>query len=93
MWFGKPMLVLPIFWDQHDNAQRVDETGYGVRLPTYSFEDDELARALGRVLSDESLRERCAAAGERLRRRPGTDLAADLIERVAQTREPVHRAS
>ena len=42
MWFGKPMLVLPIFWDQHDNAQRVHETGYGVRLPTYTFAADEL---------------------------------------------------
>ena len=43
MWFGKPMLVLPIFWDQHDNAQRVHETGYGVRLPTYSFTERRLA--------------------------------------------------
>ena len=37
MWFGKPMLVLPIFWDQHDNAQRVHETGFGIRCrPTTS---------------------------------------------------------
>ena len=83
MWFGKPLVVLPIFWDQHDNAQRVAETGYGVRLPTYDFRDGELADALGRVLADEPLRSRCAAAGERLRRRPGTELAADLLERVA----------
>jgi MGT family glycosyltransferase len=80
MWFGKPMLVLPVFWDQHDNAQRVHETGYGVRVPAYDFGDGELAAALDRVLSDERLRARCAAAGERLRRRPGTELAADLIE-------------
>jgi UDP:flavonoid glycosyltransferase YjiC (YdhE family) len=80
MWFGKPMVVLPIFWDQHDNAQRVDETGYGVRLQTYDRSGGELASAVDRVVSDEQLRARCAAAGERLRRHPGTELAAELIE-------------
>jgi MGT family glycosyltransferase len=89
MWFGKPMVVLPIFWDQHDNAQRVHETGYGLRLSTYAHEPVELAAAVDRVLSDDGLRTRCAAAGERLRRRPGTAVAAELIERVAATREPV----
>ena len=80
MWFGKPMLVLPVFWDQHDNAQRVHETGFGIRLRTYDFVDGELAAGVDRVLADEQLRARCAAAGERLRARPGTELAADLIE-------------
>jgi MGT family glycosyltransferase len=88
MWFGKPMIVLPIFWDQHDNAQRVHETGYGVRLPTYLFSDDELKQALLSALSDESLRARCGAAGERLRQQSGTGVAADLIEHVARTGEP-----
>jgi MGT family glycosyltransferase len=83
MWFGKPMLVLPIFWDQPDNAQRVDEAGYGIRIPTYGFEPGALGAAVGRVLTDEALRGRVRAAGERLRRRPGTVVAADLIERVA----------
>ena len=39
---GKPMIVLPLFWDQVDNAQRVHETGFGRRLSTYDFEDAEL---------------------------------------------------
>jgi MGT family glycosyltransferase len=83
MWFGKPMLVLPIFWDQHDNAQRVHETGYGVRLPTYAWQPDALRAAVDTLLDDAQLRERCRAAGERLRRRSGTAVAAELIERVA----------
>jgi UDP:flavonoid glycosyltransferase YjiC (YdhE family) len=87
MWFGKPMLVLPIFWDQHDNAQRVHETGYGLRLPTYELERDTLVGAIERLLGDDELRGRVHAAGERLRRRPGTEAAADLIERVATTGE------
>ena len=83
LWHGKPMLVLPIFWDQHDNAQRVHETGFGVRLPTYTFADGQLDDALASLLSDAALRERVQAAGERLRRRPGTARAADLIEQLA----------
>ena len=54
--FGKPMVVLPLFWDQHDNAQRIDETGFGVRLPTYSFERGELAGAIDRLLADRGSR-------------------------------------
>jgi UDP:flavonoid glycosyltransferase YjiC (YdhE family) len=90
MWHGKPMLALPIFWDQHDNAQRVHETGCGLRLPTYSFADDELTGALETILTDQTIRARVSAAGERLRRTPGTVMAADLIERLAATREPVY---
>ncbi|HLH66869.1 MAG TPA: glycosyltransferase [Solirubrobacteraceae bacterium] len=83
MWFGRPMVVLPIFWDQHDNAQRVQETGFGVRLPTYSLRPRQLADAVDRVLADASLRGRCERASRRLRTRPGTVAAADAIERVA----------
>jgi len=41
--FGKPMVLLPLFWDQYDNAQRMHELGLGVRLDTYRFTDAELA--------------------------------------------------
>jgi MGT family glycosyltransferase len=83
MWFGKPMVILPIFWDQHDNAQRVDETGFGSRLSTYEFDEAELTATVNRLLADRATRERAAAVGTRLRQRPGTVTAADLIERVA----------
>jgi MGT family glycosyltransferase len=81
--FGKPMIVLPIFWDQHDNAQRVDETGFGVRLATYEFEADELAGAIDRLLGDGTLADRLGAAAKRLQANPGTVRAAGLIETVA----------
>ena len=78
--FGKPMILLPLFWDQYDNAQRMDELGFGVRLSTYSFTDEEMTGALARLLGDRGLRERMAAMGESIRARRGTDVGADVIE-------------
>jgi MGT family glycosyltransferase len=83
MFFGKPMIVLPVFWDQHDNAQRVHEASFGLRLPTYAFEEAEMVAAIDRLLGDDSLRRRIADTSARLRRQPGTLMAADLIEKVA----------
>jgi MGT family glycosyltransferase len=77
--FGKPMVVLPVFWDQHDNAQRVHETGFGVRLDTYGHEPDELPAAIDRLLADAELRGRLTATSKRLQAAPGTERAADLI--------------
>ncbi len=86
---GKPMIVLPLFWDQVDNAQRVDETGFGVRLSTYGFRDDELTSAVDRLVGDSSLHARMAAMSSRIRATSGTVRAADLVERVALTGQPV----
>jgi len=86
--FGKPMVALPIFWDQHDNAQRVHETGFGVRLPTYDFEAGDLLGAIDRLLADGDLRSRLGAVSTRVQASPGTVTAADLLERLARNGSP-----
>ncbi|CAF1392292.1 unnamed protein product [Rotaria magnacalcarata] len=80
--FGKPMILLPICWDQHDNAQRMHEKGFGVRLDTYQFTDEDLLVAVDTLLKDTALRDRMALLGEQIRGRDGVRLAADIIERV-----------
>jgi MGT family glycosyltransferase len=80
MHFGKPMIVLPLFWDQYDNAQRVSECGFGVRLDTYGFSDTELFAAIDRLLNDDGLRERAAESGRTIRAADGLRVAADLVE-------------
>jgi MGT family glycosyltransferase len=81
--FGKPMVVLPLFWDQHDNAQRVQELGLGRRLDTYGHEPDKLLGAIESLLADPHLPGRLSGISHRLQAAPGTARAADLIESVA----------
>ena len=82
---GKPMIVLPLFWDQVDNAQRVEETGFGRRLSTYGFRDEELTDAIDELLADEPLTARLSAMSARIKSTSGTRRAAELIERLAAT--------
>jgi UDP:flavonoid glycosyltransferase YjiC (YdhE family) len=83
LYFGRPMVVLPLFWDQYDNAQRVHEKGYGIRLDTYGHSPEELSAAVDRLLADAALGGRLDAMSARLQAVRGTEQAADLIERVA----------
>jgi MGT family glycosyltransferase len=78
--FGKPMVVLPLFWDQHDNAQRMQELGLGRRLDTYGHEPAELIDAIETLLADPTLPGRLSGVSARLQADPGTVKAATLIE-------------
>ena len=78
LYFGKPMVALPLFWDQYDNAQRLDETGLGIRLDTYGHDGAELTGAIDRLLGDAGARrpprrdveEPAGLRGDTARRRP-----------------------
>ena len=82
--FGKPMVVLPLFWDQHDNAQRIQELGLGRRLDTYAHEPAELIAAIESLLADPLLPQRLNGISRRLQDDPGTVRAADLIWKLVE---------
>jgi UDP:flavonoid glycosyltransferase YjiC (YdhE family) len=77
------MVLLPVFWDQYDNAQRMREQGFGIRLDTYGHAPEELPAAVERLLADQAMRQRLSALSQRLQTAPGTERAADLIEGLA----------
>jgi UDP:flavonoid glycosyltransferase YjiC (YdhE family) len=89
LYFGKPMIVLPLFWDQHDNAQRVQETGFGVRLDPYRFRDQDLLDGIDRLIADQRLAGRLQTMAQRLQATPGTVQAAEMIEAVARRGSPI----
>ena len=86
--FGLPMIGLPLFWDQYDNAQRLQETGFGARLPTYDWEEESSSPRSSGCLATMSCARMKAIAAE-VQAKPGNIRGADLIERLAKTGEPV----
>ena len=54
-YFGKPMIVMPLFFDQYDNAQRIHEKGFGLRLDTYKYVEEELLNGIESLLNDQEL--------------------------------------
>jgi MGT family glycosyltransferase len=83
--FELPMIALPLFWDQYDNAQRLRETRFGVRLPTYDWTEQELLGAVRRLLSDDELAATMRANAHAIQANEGRVRGADLLEAVALT--------
>uniref|UniRef100_A0AAN0N7Z6 UDP-glycosyltransferase n=1 Tax=Polyphagotarsonemus latus TaxID=1204166 RepID=A0AAN0N7Z6_9ACAR len=52
-YFGKPLVVMPLFGDQKDNAFRVDEIGLGKKINTFNFTKEEMENAIEYCLKDE----------------------------------------
>jgi len=77
--FGKPMIVMPIFIDQLDNAERVREFGFGARLNPYLCSRKELLEAVEKMINDRDLANKMTRIGERIRASNSNEKAADLI--------------
>jgi UDP:flavonoid glycosyltransferase YjiC (YdhE family) len=79
---GTPQLVLPLSWDQPDNALRVKCLGAGDWLPPKERDGPDLARALARLL-DPGVRERCRLVAGKFGTGDAFDLAVRWIEELA----------
>jgi UDP:flavonoid glycosyltransferase YjiC (YdhE family) len=83
---GVPLVVVPLFADQPQNARRVDEVGAGLAVEP-NREDPRatlaaLRDAVGCVLEEASYRERARGLADELRAEPPVDAAVGLLERL-----------
>ena len=61
LYFAKPAIIMPYVWDGHDNATRVQETGHGLHLDRYEWNDEALIEAVETCLGDSAIRSKLQA--------------------------------
>lgn len=82
-YFGKPSIILPLFGDQFDNAQRIEEKGFGIRLGTYSCSEEELLQAVEKLLADQPLQEKLRMVSKKMKENDNRAKVAALLEHLA----------
>lgn len=88
---GTPSIVIPFEGDQNENGRRVSYLKAGYRMRYKELTAEKLREAILRALGDPSLATRSREIAGALGRQNGPETAADLVETLLRTREPVLR--
>ena len=75
---GIPQLIKPVFFDQHDNAARIESLGVGQRIAAY--QEADLAGRLTELLASPSARDNCAEVKARFAGSNPLAQVCDLVE-------------
>ncbi|XP_064596981.1 UDP-glucuronosyltransferase 2B18-like [Liolophura sinensis] len=67
MYHGVPMVIVPMFSDQPDNAIRVEAHGYGVRLDPFNLTAASIVAAVKSVISDKRMADRMRDLSQKLK--------------------------
>ncbi|KAF6361673.1 hypothetical protein mRhiFer1_009905 [Rhinolophus ferrumequinum] len=89
---GVPMVMLPLFGDQMDNAKRMESRGAGVTLNVLEMTSEDLANALKTVINDKSYKENIMRLSSLHKDRPiePLDLAVFWVEFVMRHKGAPH---
>ncbi|HEV8125314.1 MAG TPA: glycosyltransferase [Gemmatimonadales bacterium] len=81
---GKPQLIMPMAFDQPDNALRATRLGVARWLSPAKFTAERVTSALGGLLESAAVATAGASWKERLRQVNGIEIACDLLEQEAK---------
>jgi zeaxanthin glucosyltransferase len=86
---GVPMVAIPIANDQPGVAARIAWTGTGEVVPFNKLSGSRLQIAVKQVLTEDTYKHNALRLQAAIRDAGGASRAADIVERVAQTGQPV----
>lgn len=75
-------IICPLFADQFDNAQRIEEKGLGLRLDPYNCTKEELLNAIEQLLSNKEIPIKMKAISERMQHPETRKKAITLVGEV-----------
>jgi UDP:flavonoid glycosyltransferase YjiC (YdhE family) len=82
---GVPSIITPFFADQPFWGQRVAELGAGTRpIPRKKLTAELLAEAIQTALTDQTMRQRAADLGAKIRAENGVAAAVEVIRTIKQ---------
>ena len=81
---AKPMIVMPLFADQYDNATRVKDCGFGDSFNPYTVTKEELLESIDKILGDEDIMIKLEAAKKRMVKDDLKVKLAERLEKLAQ---------
>ena len=86
LYYGKPVIVMPMFFDQFDNAQRIAEKKFGIQLDPFECTESELLDAIDNVLNDSALLDRVSKASLRIRSEENINKITTLLENIVKNK-------
>lgn len=90
LYFGKPAIIMPYCWDGHDNASRLEDTGYGRKLPRYQWTNEQLSEAIEDCLHNASMQTRLHDIQQHMQQAQGSEKAARIIDELLQAEACSH---
>ncbi len=90
LYYGVPLVVIPVMGDQPFVAKRVEELGAGIQLDRTNITPEILREAVEMILDNKSFREKSRKIGESLHAAGGYRRAVDEI--VTFTSGAMHKS-
>ena len=91
---GLPQLLMPMGFDQPDNAARIRRLGIGTSIKPKSFRGPRVARALAKLLASKEVAERAQSVAGKIHGASPLDQTCEAIEelagRVSSSRAQTH---
>jgi UDP:flavonoid glycosyltransferase YjiC (YdhE family) len=73
---------MPYCWDGHDNASRIQETGYGLKMERYTWSDGDIENAIRTMLTDKAMQDRLARLSAHMQAQDGRRKGAEALDKL-----------